>query len=305
MMGGIDMLGAHGSKKRPHAQNADFSFSDIALLYRTHRQAAQLEYCLQKEGIPYVVLGREDYLSDAEVQRALAFFRLLCTPQNLLALSSSLLAAGCSHEQTASIRRCYEEAGYRPEALVQALRAQAENAQALLQFSQLLEHFLPQFSKTAPQALLEDWAAQQSIEENASFERLLCAASAHKDLPSFLSNLTLGQEADIRRSGSRSYPLDAVTLSTLHGAKGLEFEAIFLCGLNKGILPLQNIQAGDIGEERRLLYVGMTRAKSSLHLSCYGEPSPLLAELPAAFFEADTAADRRQILAKQMNLFDS
>lgn len=305
MMGGIDMLGAHGAKKRAHMQSKAFSFSDIALLYRTHRQAAELEYCLQKEGIPYVVLGREDYLSDAEVQRALAFFRLLCTPQNLLALSSSLLAAGCSHEQITFIRQRYQDADHCLEALAQELRAQAESSSALLQFSQLLEHFLPLFSRIAPQVLLEDWAAQQGIEKNACFERLLCAASAHKDLPSFLSNLTLGQEADIRRSGSRSYPLDAVTLSTLHGAKGLEFEAVFLCGLNKGILPLQNIGNSDLGEERRLLYVGMTRAKTSLHLSYYAEPSPLLSELPAAFFEADTAADRKKILGKQLSLFDA
>lgn len=115
----------------------------------------------------------------------------------------------------------------------------------------------------------------------------------------------MGQEADIRRSGSRSYPLDAVTLSTLHGAKGLEFEAVFLCGLNKGILPLQNIGSSDLGEERRLLYVGMTRAKTSLHLSYYAEPSPLLSELPSAFFEADTAADRKKILGKQLSLFDA
>lgn len=305
MMGGIDMLGAHGAKRRSHAQSAALSFSDIALLYRTHRQAAQLEYCLQREGIPYVVLGREDYLSDAEVQRALAFFRLLCTPQNLLALCSSFGAIGCSREQTSVLRQCYGDSGYCPQALVQALRAQTENAPALLQFSQLLEHFLPLFSKTAPQALLEDWAARQGIGENACFERLLCAASAHKDLPSLLSNLALGQEADIRRSGSRAYPLDAVTLSTLHGAKGLEFEAVFLCGLNKGILPLQTIGSADPGEERRLLYVGMTRAKTSLHLCCYAEPSPLLSELPAAFFEADTAADRKKILAKQLSLFDA
>lgn len=304
MMGGIDMLGAHGSKKRSHAQNASLSFSDIALLYRTHRQAAQLEYCLQKEGIPYIVLGREDYLSDAEVQRALAFFRLLCAPQNLLALSSSLLAAGCSHEQAGQIRQCYQDSGYHLASLAQTLLLQTENTPALLQFSQLLEHFLPLFSKTAPQALLEDWAKQLDITENASFERLLCAASAHKDLPSFLANIALGQEADIRRSGSRTYPLDAVTLSTLHGAKGLEFEAVFLCGLNQGILPLQNVGNSDLGEERRLLYVGMTRAKSSLHLSYYAEPSPLLSELPAAFFEADTAADRKKILAKQLSLFD-
>ena len=53
-----------------------------------------------------------------------------------------------------------------------------------------------------------------------------------------------------------------------------------------------------------MLYVGMTRAKSSLHLSYYAEPSPLLSELPSAFFEADTAADRKKILAKQLSLFD-
>lgn len=266
-MGGIDMLGAHAGKKK---SQRSLSFSDIAVLYRTHRQAAQLEYCLKKEGIPYVVVGREDFLSAPSVRHALNFFRSLLEPNNLLAQ-----------------RYCQEEA---ETPALQSFRGRLLGSSAL--------------AEASAQQLLLEFAEYQGVAEDAAFERLLCIASQGQKLRDFLGNLSLGQESDFRRSGSRSYALDAVTLSTLHGAKGLEFDSVFLCGVNKGFLPLQNVGAVDPGEERRLFYVGMTRAKTSLTLCYYGEPSPFLCELPSAFFEAGSAGQRKKVLAKQLNLFE-
>ena len=70
-------------------------------------------------------------------------------------------------------------------------------------------------------------------------------------------------------------------LVTLHGAKGLEFPAVFLCGLNEGLLPLSS-EGTDVEEERRLFYVGITRAQDELILTTSGAPSPFLAEVSAA-----------------------
>lgn len=75
-------------------------------------------------------------------------------------------------------------------------------------------------------------------------------------------------------------PAGAVHLATLHGAKGLEFPVVFLFGVNDKTLPLEHSGKTDIQEERRLFYVGMTRAKEELILTTSGAPSPFLAELP-------------------------
>ena len=91
----------------------------------------------------------------------------------------------------------------------------------------------------------------------------------------------LKEEGDIRRCGQNSYVSDAVSLMTLHASKGLEFPAVFICGVNEGILPLESEKGkSDEEEERRLFFVGMTRAKEELVLTVSDRPSPFLEELP-------------------------
>lgn len=301
ILGGIDMLGTGSGKKKRAGDTVAASFSDIAVLYRTHRQAEIIENCLKKEGIPYIVLGREDFLSDCTVQYALNFFRLLLEPLNLLALHSCLQYAGGRPQQIQEILLQYRLGGYRLELLPGLLQPLGDAS--FQKFSEMLFSFSEKLKKEDAATLLHDWAIQQDIENNPAFDRLIYAAAAQKDLTTFLAQLTLGQEPDIRRSGSRAYPLDAVTLSTIHGAKGREFSAVFLCGINRSNLPLQASGIKDLEEERRLFYVGMTRAKELLTISYFGEPSPFLAELPSAFSETRLAAPHKKILAEQLRLF--
>ena len=118
----------------------------------------------------------------------------------------------------------------------------------------------------------------------------------------FLRNLTIGQEGDILRRAGVSYAAGAVTLSTLHAAKGLEWPVVFLCGAGEGRIPLEGpgIEADQAGE-RRLLYVGMTRARDELVLVTGGTPSRFLEGLPLQKEEAHPAAPRPQ--GVQMSLF--
>ena len=96
----------------------------------------------------------------------------------------------------------------------------------------------------------------------------------YEDMPALLNALLLGEESDLSRAGGKTYRADAVTLSTLHGSKGLEFPLVFLAGLKNGLLPLDHPgMQTDFEEERRLFYVGVTRAKEELILSCGGTPS--------------------------------
>ena len=115
--------------------------------------------------------------------------------------------------------------------------------------------------------LIEKWLEVNEIGMSEPLRRLLNMAVLHKDMPEFLQNLLLGQEGDLQRSADKVYSSGTVTLMTLHGSKGLEFPVVFLCGVKKGCLPYESINhPADTGEERRLFYVGMTRALSLIHI---------------------------------------
>ena len=112
-------------------------------------------------------------------------------------------------------------------------------------------------------------------------EQLQNAAVFFDSMSALLDALRLGEECDIRRlSGGKAS--GAVRLMTLHGAKGLEFPVVFIAGLDDGTLPLRNAkEEADEEEERRLFYVGMTRAKKELIITATGSgPSAFLRELP-------------------------
>ena len=118
----------------------------------------------------------------------------------------------------------------------------------------------------------------------------------------FLRNLTIGQEGDLLRRAGQNYAAGAVTLSTLHAAKGLEWPVVFLCGLRQGRVPLERPDApADEAEERRLLYVGMTRARETLILLSPGRPSRFLDGLPLQVEQVRPAPPRPQ--GVQLSLF--
>ena len=152
----------------------------------------------------------------------------------------------------------------------------------------------------SPAALLEEWTAHHT--PSGGVERLRNMAVFFGDVPAFLRNLTIGQEGDLLRRAGLSYAAGAVTLSTLHGAKGLEWPVVFLCGVGEGRIPLERKGLDtDEAEERRLLYVGMTRAREELVLLSGGEPSRFLAGLP---LRQDTAhAPVPRPLGVQLSLF--
>ena len=107
------------------------------------------------------------------------------------------------------------------------------------------------------------------------------------------------------RGERKAYAAGAVTLMTLHGAKGLEFPAVFLCGVKKGCIPLElKGRETDAAEERRLFYVGITRAKELLYLLTAPEPSPFTDALPRVQMYVGETLEREAPQGKQMSLFD-
>ncbi len=151
----------------------------------------------------------------------------------------------------------------------------------------------------SPEAMVRAYM-RLSGQSSQGLERLCAAAAAHRDMTSFLNALLLGEEADITRLSGRKTPSGAVRLMTVHAAKGLEFPAVFLAGLTDGAFPLRRKgTVENLEEERRLFFVGVTRAREELILTCGGRPS---AFFPAAG-EAERFDIRPKIRAEQLSLF--
>ncbi len=306
MIGGIDMLEAQDSPL--HAEGEPMrSFSDIAVLYRTHRQSRILEKCLRREGIPYVVMGRDDFLAEEPVRACLCFFRFLFDPHDLLSLRVCLkLLWNCPADLISSFAGYWEKEN--PDAMTQELLQKAQdiyrNREFLKRWFALAQQYLPRIWKEKPQKLLADWKSRLELAQLDSFEKLLNTSVFYHDMPSFLQNLLLGQESDLIRSMGRSYASGTVTLMTFHASKGLEYPVVFLCGVSKGTVPLESVShPADLLEERRLFYVGMTRAKEELILSSSGETSSFVTELPQSSLHRAAAKKHKHADAQQLSLF--
>lgn len=279
MVGGMDMLEAHASKKR----RGERSFSDIAVLYRTNQQAALLEECLQKEDIPYLVRGRDDFLSDPAVRRVIAFFRFLCNPADRLALRMTLEYEEIPEREREWLLEQYLNVKTPSVAAYLQLKKTSEKARGL---DGGLEAFRLRLKKDRAETLVKE-----RTEEFLGMkwrEQLIGMAELYKTMPEFIQNITFGEEGDLMRGG-RSYSPDAVSLMTLHAAKGLEFPVVILYGVEKNLIPFRAYRETDQEEEGHLFYVGMTRAMDELILLHTSEPSPYIQELDTAYVEVEQA----------------
>ncbi|BDF71528.1 DNA helicase [Oscillospiraceae bacterium] len=301
MVGGVDMLDA--ADGRFQREEAPRGFSDVAVCYRTRRQADLVEHCLRREGIPCVVAGRDDFLSDPTVRGACCFFRLLLEPEDPLALGGCLrLLWSCPADLLDSVGAFWAAAPGGAAERAQAVAAQYAGVGVLRPWLELVEAFSPRTGEE-PAGVLSDWAGQAGCAGSEALERLINTAVFHKTLAALLDTLALGQEGDLLRSAGRGYEAGAVRLTTFHAAKGLEFPVVFLCGVRRGVVPLE-AEGVDAAEERRLLYVGMTRAREELIILTGPEPSPFLADLPEACVARGSAAPlRKPRPAEQLSLF--
>ena len=295
MTGGLGMLEAH----RDDRQDTVRSFSEIAVLCRTHRQAQLVEKCLRHDSIPCVVAGREDYLADDEVRGTLGFFGWLLHEQDTLALENALrLIWHCPADVVQQAIQAVRRAKIRD---IDMLRADTSAYPHLIPCWDTAQDFLPLVSKEKPRRLLERWQGESPI--SSSMEKLQNAAVFWDDMASFHQALLLGREGDLRRAAGKTYASGAVRVMTLHAAKGLEFPVVFLCGVKEGSIPLEPSKGkSDLQEERRLFFVGITRAREELILTVPGKPSVFLSDLPAAEILREKAA-ARPVQAEQLSLF--
>ena len=284
---------------------------DIAILYRTNAQSRPFEEELVRRRIPYVVVGGMKFYERAEVKDVLAYLRLAARPEDDLAFRRVVnvpargIGAATLDRLAAAAResgRSWWEVSESPEGLTERARtALARFREVVLDLhekaatwtpSALLEHLL---SVTGYAALYADSEDREDVGRRENIEELLSSAREFErrneegaTIAEYLDTVALATDGDAAASSG-----GAVTLSTLHAAKGLEFGAVFAVGLEEGYLPHGQSQEDEdeLEEERRLLYVGMTRAKDALTLTLadrrlvYGRvesrrPSRFIEEIP-------------------------
>jgi len=293
----------------------------VAVLYRTGAQSRSFEEVLRRLGIRHRVVGGFSFYERAEVRDALAYLRLLVHPEDDVALLRVLNVPprGIGATTVAALETRARETG---QALWDVIGDSnfligKKAAGALSYFRKLIEDLKQERKNLTSARLIErvlgqtgylDWIEQQdNLEHTSRAENLRELSNAVAEatdqgqtLEEMLDQAALVSDAD-------EYEEDvAVSLMTLHSAKGLEFDAVFLAGLEEGVLPHSRSfdDAGGIEEERRLFYVGMTRAKRSLVLSraryrrSYGSegmraslPSRFLAEIPSDLIEAAAGSE--------------
>ena len=162
-----------------------------------------------------------------------------------------------------------------------------------------------------PRQVLESWIDQ--FGGGDGFEKLLGVAELSDSMGDFLNRSILGPGHTIERRGEALRTGEAVTLMTLHASKGLEFPVVFICGVEDGLIPMER-EDSDVEEERRLLYVGMTRAKDELILtsakarSLYGtkvsnQPSAFLKRISDDWMVKEEGVGRRKVKEGQLSLF--
>ena len=174
-------------------------------------------------------------------------------------------------------------------------------------FRFLAEKYGKKVRRARPVKLLEEWSRELSFENAEAMKKLADMSVLHSTMESFLHTLFFGEDGDLRRSGGRKFTADAVTLMTLHGSKGMEFPVVFLYGMDRGQFPPEFCRGeAALEEERRLCYVGMTRAEEELILVSGKEESPFVQEIPAKYAKRERAKreEEKARQAVQMSLFD-
>ena len=290
-------------------------YGDVAVLYRTNAQSYAIERALRQSYIPYKIVGGLRFLDRAVIKDVLAYLRLLYQPSDrvsfLRIVNTPKRGIGA-----VSMAKFLEWNAASGRDIISGLLVveEADNLTArakrpLLELGKILEE-LQQEIDDSPAELIEKIIRQtgygdfindgtpQADERMENIGVLVAEAKAYVDVATFLEEMSLMSSADATAD-------QQVTLMTLHAAKGLEFPVVFLAGLEEGILPHARVfdsgKADDIEEERRLCYVGVTRAREELFISCansrtqfgqigYNMPSRFLDEMGLLAGGADKPA---------------
>jgi DNA helicase-2/ATP-dependent DNA helicase PcrA len=301
--------------------------SDFVVLYRTNAQSRALEDGMRREALPYRIVGGMRFYDRMEVKDCLCYLRLLLNPDDLLSLKRIInmpprgIGDGTLDKVQAYAwsKSLTMFAALKQAALVPGLQAKA--VRELEKFTSTVEALRAEIPTAGPAWLLSEvvkrsgyleyWMAERSTEAEMRVENvkeLVASAldfeerSRTKTLAAYLEMVALASTLDKTQDKA-----EQVTLMTLHNAKGLEYPVVFLTGMEEGLFPHSNSveEEGGVEEERRLCYVGITRAREKLHLTCaisrrsfgnraYNPHSRFLEEIPPDLMEGFQALRKEE-----------
>ena len=265
-----------------------YKYSDFAILYRMNTQSRAIEDILRREDIPYKIVGGLKFYERKEIKDIIAYLRLVQNPSDNLSLQRIINEPkrGIGKTSLDNVAKVANEHGTSMYEVIKNAEQYGLNRIYLKsrEFIEVMESLISQkeelpISKLIPLILKKTGytkalEAENTVEaENriANLEEFLTVAIefeeefAENGLSEFLEGITLSSDLDNMEEDEES-----VTLMTLHSAKGLEFPVVFLVGMEEGIFPgYKSIaEEKELEEERRLCYVGITRAKQNLFLTC-------------------------------------
>ena len=302
------------------------SLRDVAVFYRTNAQSRAMEEALRQADVPYRIIGGTGFYDRQEVKDALAYLRAIANPSDDVSLRRIINVPRRGIGDTTVTRLAEHSATLgitRRSALDDAdsVLPGAAARKAVAGFSDMLQRLTDASANLEPAQLLErvydDTAmieglrAERTLEANGRIENLnellgvaqsaIHTGDADADLATFLQELSLISDADQLPDSEDDA---AVTMMTLHTAKGLEFPRVYLIGMEDNIFPhARALEEANLEEERRLCYVGMTRAREQLTMtyarsrSIYGRqdynpPSTFLGEIPQDLMDVERVGSR-------------
>lgn len=268
--------------------------SDIAILYRTNAQSRVIEETLLKSGLNYNIVGGTKFYDRKEIKDILAYLRLVSNPDDDISFTRIVNVpkrgvGATSLEKIASYAAMNGMSMFQAVKQVDFIGVSAKAANALDGFGVMIENLTNMQDYLSITELTEEilekteyremLKAEKSIEAQSRLENIdeflsvtknFEQKSEDKSLVAFLTDLALIADIDqLDEKEEESGGKDAVTLMTLHAAKGLEFPVVFLMGMEEGVFPHSRslMEEAEMEEERRLAYVGITRAEEELYLT--------------------------------------
>src|SRR5574344_2488835 len=257
--------------------NQGYKKSDMAILYRTNGQSRVMEEELLANNIPYKVFGSIFFYSRKEIKDLIAYLRLIYNTNDTISLRRTINTPKRGIGDTA-IAKAEALASESHIPLYEALTSERE-----LKFKKLIEELIEDSKNMTLTDLVEDIITKSGMKEELEVEKSLESElkldnlmefksitesfeneTGTADLGMFLEQISLISDVSLHSEDG-----DEVTLMTIHSAKGLEFTVVFLVGMEEGIFPHSNalLESDGLEEERRLCYVGITRAKEMLFIT--------------------------------------